>query len=160
MKRIGIFICHCGENIADTVDVERITKEISNYSGVAYSTNYTFMCSDPGQKIIKDAIKEKKLDGIIVASCSPTMHEATFRKAVASAGLNPYQCEIANIREQCSWVHSNKEEGTKKAILIIKFMIEKLKLNESLYPISSPTNKKCVNNWCWNCRNTGCIGHC
>jgi len=140
MKRIGVFVCHCGDNVAGTVDVKKVAKEIGNYSGVVYSTDYTFMCSDPGQKMIRDAIKEKKLDGVIVASCSPTMHEATFRKAAASAGLNPYQCEIANIREQCSWVHSNKEEGTKKAILIIKSMIEKLKLNESLYPISTPTN--------------------
>ena len=141
MNRIGVFVCHCGDNIAGTVDVERVAKEIAKYDGVAHSVDYTFMCSDPGQKLIKTAIQEKNLDGVIVASCSPTMHEGTFRKAAASAGLNPYQCEIANIREQCSWVHSDKEKGTQKAILIIKSMIEKLKMDESLYPVSMPTNK-------------------
>lgn len=141
MKRIGVFVCHCGDNIAGTVDVKKVAEKIKDYKGVVYSTDYTFMCSDPGQNLIREAIKENKLDGVIVASCSPTMHEATFRKVVTKAGLNPYQCEIANIREQCSWVHSNKKEATAKAILIIKSMIEKLKLNDPLYPISTPTNK-------------------
>ena len=141
MNKIGVFVCHCGDNIAGTIDVERVAKEIAKCDGVAHSVDYTFMCSDPGQNMIKEAIKEKQLDGVIVASCSPTMHEETFRKAVSAVGLNPYRCEVANIREQCSWVHSNKKEATQKAILIIESMIEKLKLNDKLYPVSMPTDK-------------------
>jgi heterodisulfide reductase subunit A len=142
MKRIGVFICHCGVNIKDTVDVERLTKELADYPGVIHIENYIFMCSDPGQNLIKDAIKTHKLDGVVVAACSPTLHESTFQGTIEEAGLNPYQCEIANIREQCSWVHTNREEATRKANLIIKTAIEKLKLDESLFPVSAPVTKR------------------
>lgn len=144
MKRIGVFICHCGVNIKDIVDVEKLTDQLADYPGVAYIENYIFMCSDPGQNLIKNAIKTHKLDGVVVAACSPTLHESTFQGAIEEAGLNPYQCEIANIREQCSWVHTNKEEATRKANLIIKTAIEKLKLNESLIPVSAPVTKKAL----------------
>ena len=106
MRRIGVFVCHCGLNIAATVDVERVAEEIRQYPGVAYAVDYKYMCSDPGQSLIKEAIQKEGLDGVVVAACSPAMHEATFRRAVASVGLNPYLCEIANIREQCSWAVS------------------------------------------------------
>jgi heterodisulfide reductase subunit A len=102
------------------------------------------MCSDPGQEMIKSAIKEKKLDGVIVAACSPTLHEITFRNAIATAGLNPYQFENANIREQCSWVHKDKNTATEKAVEIISSMIEKLKLNQSLTAINIPITKKAL----------------
>ena len=105
MKRIGIFVCHCGLNIADTVDIKKVFEKISKHPGVIHAVDYTYMCSDPGQEMIKNAIVEKKLDGVIVAACTPTLHEITFRNAIASAGLNQYQFENANIREQCSWVH-------------------------------------------------------
>ncbi len=144
MKRIGVFVCHCGLNIAETVDIKKVVEVISKHPSVAHVVDYTYMCSDPGQDMIKKAIVEKKLDGVIVAACSPTLHEITFRNAVASAGLNPYQFENANIREQCSWVHKDKKTATEKAIEIIKSMIEKLKLNQSLTAINIPITKKAL----------------
>lgn len=145
MSRIGIFICHCGLNIAGSVDVEKITSSLQNCAGVVYTTNYMYMCSEPGQEMIRTIIKEKKLDGVIVAACSPTMHEKTFRVAVAQAGLNPYRCEIANIREQCSWAHqNNREKATHKAQKIIEALVEKLKLNKALTLSSFPVTKRAL----------------
>ncbi len=134
-KRIGLFVCHCGVNISSVVDVERVAKELESYPGVAFSTHYVYMCSDPGQTTILETIKKEKLDAIIVAACSPTLHEKTFQNVAELAGLNPYQIEIANIREQDSWVHSDKEMATEKAIRIVKSMVEKAKQDESLEPI-------------------------
>ena len=145
MRRIGVFICHCGLNIAGTVGVERVAKEIRNYPGVVYSVDYKYMCSDPGQDLIKGAIVEHDLDGVIVAACSPTMHEVTFRKTAATAGLNPYLCEIANIREQCAWVHqSQPEEATAKAIETIETIVEKVRHDESLVPLTLPLVKRAL----------------
>jgi heterodisulfide reductase subunit A len=144
MKKIGVFICHCGINIASTVDIEKVKKEISEYPGVAFCTDYKYMCSEPGQALVRKTIKDKKLDGMVVAACSPTLHEATFRRAAGSAGLNPYQTEIANIREQCSWVHKDKEIATPKAIRIIKSIVEKARLDESLDPIEIPVNRRAM----------------
>jgi heterodisulfide reductase subunit A len=145
MKRIGVFVCHCGLNIAGTVDVERVAEEIREYPGVAYAVEYKYMCSDPGQNLIKEAIREHHLDGVVVAACSPTMHEATFRKTTASEGLNPYLCEIANIREQCSWVHEEAQaEATGKAIEIIKTIVEKVRYDESLVPLTLPLIKRAM----------------
>ncbi|MCD6472070.1 CoB--CoM heterodisulfide reductase iron-sulfur subunit A family protein [Candidatus Aerophobetes bacterium] len=144
MNRIGVFVCHCGLNIAQTVDVEKLANIISDYPGVVYATNYIYMCSDPGQDMIKEIVKEKKLNGVVVACCSPTMHETTFRNTVASVGLNPYRCEIANIREQCSWVHKDKKIATEKAVEIVKATIEKLKLDKSLIPLSVPITKRAL----------------
>ncbi|MGA9350273.1 MAG: CoB--CoM heterodisulfide reductase iron-sulfur subunit A family protein [Anaerolineae bacterium] len=145
MRKIGVFICHCGLNIAGTVDVERVAEEIRDYPGVVYSVDYRYMCSDPGQDLIKEAITEHDLDGIIVAACSPTMHEVTFRKTAATAGLNPYLCEIANIREQCSWVHQSlPEEATDKAIETIKAIVEKVRYDEPLVPLTLPLVKRAL----------------
>ncbi|MBL7075444.1 NAD(P)H-dependent oxidoreductase subunit E [candidate division KSB1 bacterium] len=144
MKRIGIFVCHCGINIAGVIDVKRAAEELSSYPGVEFSTDYIYMCSEPGQILVRDTIREKKLDGVVVAACSPTLHELTFRTASRLAGLNPYQCEIANIREQCSWVHADKEKAFQKALKIIKSTIEKVKYNESLEPISVPVNRRAL----------------
>ena len=102
------------------------------------------MCSEAGQNIIKEAIKEHHLDGVVVSSCSPRMHEATFRKAVAAAGLNPYMLEVANIREQCSWIHKNKEEGTAKAIVLGRAAIAKVQLNAPLIAGESPVVKRAL----------------
>lgn len=134
-KRIGVFVCHCGVNIAGVVDVERVAKALEGYSGVSFSTHYIYMCSEPGQNMILETIREEKLDSVIVAACSPTLHEKTFQSVIELAGLNPYQVEIANIREQDSWVHSDKEKATLKAIKIVKSMVEKVLQNESLEPI-------------------------
>lgn len=141
MSRIGVFICHCGENISATVDCGRVAEVAGNLEGVAYSTDYKYMCSDPGQTLIKQAIKEKKLDGIVVGACSPRMHEPTFRKACAEAGLNPYLCEMANLREHCSWVHDKSEATTQKAIDIVRTLVEKVKHNKALFPIKVPITK-------------------
>ncbi|UCF50104.1 MAG: CoB--CoM heterodisulfide reductase iron-sulfur subunit A family protein [Thermoplasmatales archaeon] len=144
MKRIGVFVCHCGLNIADTVDIKKVVEDIGKHPNVAHVVDYTYMCSDPGQEMIKSAIVEKKLDGVIVAACTPTLHETTFRNAISSVGLNKYQFENANIREQCSWVHKDNKIATEKAIEIIKSIIEKLKLNQSLSAINIPVTRKAL----------------
>jgi heterodisulfide reductase subunit A len=144
MKRTGVFICHCGINIAGTVDVKKTAKELSKHPGVVHSEEYVYMCSDPGQNLIINAIKEKKLDNVVVACCSPTLHETTFRNAVKSAGINNFQCEIANIREQCSWVHKDMDKATEKAIKIARSAVERVRRNESLEPISIPVTRRAL----------------
>ena len=134
MQRIGVFVCWCGTNIAGTVDVKTVAETLGHEQGVVFSTDYQYMCSQAGQNIIKDAIKEHKLTGVVICSCSPRMHEATFRKTVAAAGLNSYMLEVANIREQCSWVHKDKLTGTAKAIILGKAAIAKVNLNTPLTP--------------------------
>ncbi len=141
MARIGVFICHCGENISATVDCAKVAAVASNFPGVAYSVDYKYMCSDPGQRMIIDAIKEKKLDGIVVGSCSPRMHEPTFRRATAEGGLNPFLCEMANLREHCSWVHEKGDVTTAKAIDLVRTLVEKVKRNTPLLPIKVPVTK-------------------
>jgi heterodisulfide reductase subunit A len=132
MMKIGVYICHCGINIAATVDIEKVKAFAQTLPHITVVRNYQYMCSDPGQDLIKDDIKNSGLDRIVVAACSPRMHEPTYRKALRSAGLNPYFFEMANIREQCSWVHSDREEGTKKAMDIIAAAVAKVSLHESL----------------------------
>jgi heterodisulfide reductase subunit A len=141
MSKIGVFVCHCGENISATVDCARVAETAGKYDGVTFSVDYKYMCSDPGQTIIKNAITEKGLTGVVVASCSPRMHEPTFRKACAEAGLNPYMCEMANLREHCSWVHEKGEETTEKAIDLVRILVEKIKYNQSLDAIKVPVTK-------------------
>jgi heterodisulfide reductase subunit A len=102
--RVGVYICHCGINIAATVDVAAVAEFAAGLAGVVVARHYTYMCSDPGQGLIKNDIAELSLNRVVVASCSPLMHEPTFRATVSDAGLNPYCYEMANIREQCSWV--------------------------------------------------------
>ncbi len=144
MQRIGVFVCWCGSNIAQTVDVEAVAEALKNEPGVVLSTNYQYMCSQAGQDMIKEAIREHSLTGIVVCSCSPRMHEATFRKTAAAAGLNPYMVEIANIREQCSWVHKDKMTGTEKAIILGRAAIAKVSLNAPLTPGESPVTKRAL----------------
>ena len=141
MSKIGVFVCHCGENISATVDCAKVAETAGNYDGVAFSVDYKYMCSDPGQNLIKSAIKEKGLTGVVVASCSPRMHEPTFRKACAEAGLNPFMCEMANLREHCSWVHEKGEATTEKAIDLVRILVEKVKYNHSLNEIKVPVTK-------------------
>ena len=144
MQRIGVFICWCGSNIAATVDVEKVAEVIKGEPGVVYSTNYQYMCSENGQQLIKQAIKEHNLTGIVVGACSPRMHEATFRKAAEEAGLNPYMVEIANIREHCSWIHKDMEEATEKAVILVRTAIAKVKLNAPLKAGESPVVKRAL----------------
>jgi len=141
MSKIGVFVCHCGENISATVDCAKVAETAGKYDGVAFSVDYKYMCSDPGQSLIKSAIKEKGLTGVVVASCSPRMHEPTFRKACAEAGLNPFMCEMANLREHCSWVHEKGEATTEKAIDLVRILVEKVKYNHSLNEIKVPVTK-------------------
>ncbi len=144
MQRIGVFVCWCGSNIAGTVDVVKVAEALKSEPGVVHSENYQYMCSQAGQELIKNAIKEHKLTGIVVCSCSPRMHEATFRKTAESAGINPYMVEIANIREQCSWIHKDIEEGTEKAIVLGRTAIAKVNLNAPLKPGESPVTKRAL----------------
>lgn len=144
MQRIGVFVCHCGTNIAGTVDVKAVAEAIKNEPGVVFSTDYQYMCSQAGQDMIKQAVRDNNLTGIVVCSCSPRMHEATFRKTAAAAGLNPYMVEIANIREQCSWVHKEMPIGTEKAIILAKAAVAKVNLNAPLTPGESPVTKRAL----------------
>jgi heterodisulfide reductase subunit A len=144
MSRIGVFVCHCGENISRTVDVERVAAAARQLTGVAYAVDYKYMCSDPGQNLLKKAVADHGLDGIVVAACSPRMHEKTFRKAATAAGLNPYLVEMANIREHCSWVHEDKEEATAKATEIVTMLVERVKMNKKLQPITVPVTKRAL----------------
>ena len=141
MSKIGVFVCHCGENISATVDCAKVAETAGNYDGVTFSVDYKYMCSDPGQNLIKSAIKDKGLTGVVVASCSPRMHEPTFRKACAEAGLNPFMCEMANLREHCSWVHEKGEATTEKAIDLVRILVEKVRYNHSLNEIKVPVTK-------------------
>ena len=144
MQRIGVFVCWCGSNIAATVDVQAVSDALAKEPGVVLSTNYQYMCSQSGQEMIQNAIKEHNLTGIVVCSCSPRMHEATFRKTAQQAGINPYMVEIANIREQCSWVHKDKEIGTEKAIILGRAAIAKVHLNAPLTAGQSPVTKRAL----------------
>jgi heterodisulfide reductase subunit A len=130
--KIGVYICHCGVNIAATVDIEKVTSFAQTLPHVAIARNYQYMCSDPGQDLIKNDIENLGLDHIVVAACSPRMHELTFRKVLHSVDLNPYLLEIANIREQCSWVHLDKEGATEKAMDLIASAIAKVSLHDPL----------------------------
>ena len=133
--KIGVYICECGVNIAATVDVEKVADHAKSLPNVAVSRFYKYMCSDPGQELIKKDIEELKLDRVVVASCSPRMHEPTFRNVLEEMDLNPYCLEMVNIREQCSWVHKDKENATNKA----KSLVESAVIRASLL---APLEKK------------------
>ena len=132
MQRIGVFVCHCGSNIAATVDVKKVVEMALQESGVFHAEDYPYMCSEAGQSRIAAAIREKGLTGIVVCSCSPRMHETTFRKAAEKAGINPYLVEIANIREHCSWIHKDMEEATRKAVILMRAAVAKVHLDAPL----------------------------
>ena len=142
MARMGVFICWCGANIAETVDCEEVARYAGTLPSVIIARSYKYMCSDPGQRLITDAITEHKLSGMVVASCSPRMHEPTFRMAAASVGLNPYMLEMANIREHCSWVHKDRREATEKAQDLVRLLVEKVKRNQPLQEIEVPVTQR------------------
>ena len=144
MQRIGVFVCWCGSNIAATVDVEKVAEALGQEPGVVFSANYQYMCSQAGQELIQDAIREHRLTGVVICSCSPRMHENTFRKTVEKAGLNPYMLEIANIREQCSWIHKDKLTATEKAVILGRAAIAKVQLNTPLTAGMSPVRKRAL----------------
>ena len=130
--RIGVYICHCGSNIAGTVDTEEVVRFAQGLEGVVVARDYKFMCSDPGQELIKKDIKELGLNRVVVASCSPTMHEPTFRRACQEAGLNPYLFEMANIREHCSWVTEDRKEATEKAKALVSAAVRRVYYHQPL----------------------------
>lgn len=145
MARIGVFICHCGRNIAEGVDIPVLIEAIKKMPMVVYVEDNLYTCSEPGQAKLRQAIKEHRLNRVVVGACSPRMHEITFRRAVASAGLNPYLLEIANLREQCSWVHSDcKPLATDKAIEIVRLAVAKVARDEALFPKKISLTKRAL----------------
>ena len=144
MRRIGVFVCHCGKNIARTVDVERVAAELAKHPGVSFSQTYVYMCSEPGQALIKEKVASEGLEAVVVAACSPTLHAMTFGRAVEQVGLNRYLMEMANIREHCSWVHADPGLATRKAVGLIKSAVEKLKAATALTPIRVPLTRRAV----------------
>ena len=140
--RIGVFVCKCGTNIAATVDTEAVAGKALEYPDVIYATDYMYTCSEPGQQEIQQAIKAYGLQGVVVAACSPRMHEPTFRRAVEKAGLNRYMFEQANIREHCSWISNEKEANTRKAMDLVRMAVEKLRFNRPLFSRQVPINKR------------------
>jgi len=130
--KIGVYVCHCGSNIAGTVDVAKVVEYARGLDSVAVAREYKYMCSEPGQNLIKNDIKELGLNRVVVASCSPQMHEPTFRRACQDAGLNQYLFEMANIREHCSWVHVDKEKATEKAKALVSAAVRRVYYHEPL----------------------------
>jgi len=131
-SRIGVYVCHCGINIAATVDSVEVARYAASLPHVVVARDYMYMCSDPGQDMIQQDIRDHDLNRIVVASCSPRMHETTFRTAIEEVGVNPYYFEMANIREQVSWVHADRKVGTQKAKELIAGTVAKAALLEPL----------------------------
>ena len=139
-KKVGVYICHCGTNIGGKVEVEKIVADLNAADEEVICRHYKYMCSEPGQKMIREDIKELGLERVVVASCSPKMHEPTFRLAVAQAGLNPYLFEMVNIREHCSWVTEDPELATWKAEDLVKGGVARVIHHEPLYGTKNPVN--------------------
>ncbi len=137
-ERIGVYICHCGTNIAKVVDVDAVAESTMELDGVANARSYKYMCSNPGQEMILKDIQDFSLTRIVVSACSPRMHEPTFRKVLERAGINPYMVEMANIREQCSWVHEDRVAATDKAKDLARAAVQRVKFHEPLERRSAP----------------------
>ena len=145
MPRIGVFVCWCGSNIGGVIDCPKLAADAGELPGVVLSTEYKYMCSEPGQNSIIQAIRDHRLDRVVVASCSPRLHEETFRKTLARAGLNPYLFEMANIREHCTWVHNKEPEKAQvKSLALVSRAVAKANLLEPLFPSSIPMTKRCL----------------
>lgn len=135
--RIGVYVCNCGTNIAKVVDAEAVAEYASTLPNVVLAKSYKYMCSNPGQKMIAEDINENNLDRVVVAACSPNMHERTFRGALRMAGLNQYLLEMANIREQCSWVHTDKKAATTKAMALVNAAVARVAKHDALESIDA-----------------------
>jgi heterodisulfide reductase subunit A len=144
MARIGVFVCWCGSNIAKTVDVERVAAEAGQIPGVVHAADYKYMCSQPGQAMLREAVAQHRLDRVVVAACSPRLHEPTFRNCVAAAGLNPFMAEMANIREHCSWVHGDRAVATPKALDLTRMAVARIRRNEPLVQSQIPITKRAL----------------
>ena len=137
-ERIGVYVCNCGTNISKIVDVAAVAESAKAIPGVSIARSYKYMCSNPGQEMVLQDIVEHGLTRVVVASCSPRMHEATFRGAIQRAGLNPYMLEMANIREQCSWIHDDAVAATAKAKALVHAAVQRVKFNEALESRTAP----------------------
>lgn len=144
MSRIGVFLCHCGSNIAGTVDIAKVAEAAKSFPNVVFVDDNKYTCSEPGQLSVKTAIAEHNLDRVVIGSCSPRMHEQTFRKMLTETSVNPYMLEIANLREHCSWVHKDKEVGTEKAIDLVRMAAAKVDRNIPLYTSEIPLTKRAL----------------
>jgi heterodisulfide reductase subunit A len=141
--RVGVYVCRCGLNIADAVDCEVVAEWAKGLEAVTVSRAYSYVCSDPGQQLIKQDIREQGLNRVVVASCSPRLHEPTFRQMCSEAGLNPYLFEMANIREQCSWVHPHQRmEATEKAKDLVKMAVGRVRLLRPLEEQEVPVTQR------------------
>ncbi len=142
-ERVGVFVCECGMNISDTVDVKAVAEYSLGIPGVVHSSVNKYTCAEPGQQEIRDIIREKKLDRIVVAACTPRMHEPTFKACAKEAGLNPYLVEMANIREHCSWVHTDeKEAATDKANDLVRMAVARARYLKAQDETESKVIKK------------------
>ena len=144
MSRIGVFVCHCGSNIGGVVDCEAVRDYAATLPNVVHAEDNKYTCSDPGQAKIKEAIEKYDLDRIVVAACSPSMHETTWRALLSQTKINPYMLEVANLREQCSWVHTDKAEATEKAKDLVKMAVAKVDRNQPLTTREIPINKRAL----------------
>ncbi len=144
-ERVGVFVCECGMNISDTVDVEAVREFAETLPGVVHASVNKYTCSEPGQQQIKETIREKNLDRIVVAACTPRMHEPTFRACAEEAGLNPYLVEMANIREHCSWVHTKeKAAATEKAKDLVRMAVARGRYLEPQTEMESPVIRRAL----------------
>lgn len=139
--RIGVYICECGVNISATVDVNAVAEMASRLPGVVVARVYKYMCSEPGQLIIQEDIRNLGLNRVVVASCTPRMHEITFQRALEKAGLNPYFLEMANIREHVSWITRDREEATEKAKRLVKAAVARVAFHQPLEPRREPVTR-------------------
>jgi heterodisulfide reductase subunit A len=143
--RIGVYVCRCGLNIAKTVDCAKVAAEAAGLADVVISKDVGYACSQPGQQAIVDDIQAHGLDRIVVASCSPRLHEPTFRQMLQTAGLNPYLLEMANLREQCSWVHMHEPEAaTAKALDLVKMAVARVRLLTPLIELKLPLTQRAL----------------
>lgn len=141
--RIGVYVCHCGLNIAQSVDCTKIAQDVADADGVVVSKDIVYACSEPGQQSIKQDIIDNGLDRVVIASCSPRLHEPTFKKMAEDAGINAYMVDMANLREQCSWVHMNdRESATAKAETLVNMAIARVRQLEPLFEDTLPLTQK------------------
>lgn len=139
--RIGVYVCECGVNIAATVDVEDVVEMVADLPGVVVARKHQYMCSEPGQNTIQDDIRDHDLNRVVVASCTPRMHEPTFQRALEGAGLNPYFFEMANIREHVSWTIKDKDKATEKAKRVTRSAVARVAHHRALQPRQEPVSE-------------------
>jgi heterodisulfide reductase subunit A len=139
--RIGVYICECGINIAATVNVPEVVEMAASLPGVAIARSYKYTCSEPGQQMIQQDIREQGINRVVVASCTPRMHEPTFQRLLRESGLNPYYFEMANIREHVSWITKDPEAATEKAKRLVRSAVSRVAFHEPLEPRQEPVNQ-------------------